>query len=330
VVAYTLEEIREFNDAATTIRQRRLTLARFLQQTELPARLATEPARDITRVAKMLREKLGPEAVASCEEGFRSALDALCNRTMAARLRKRTRLSVYLEDAWNYVDVVNLTCFWAAGAVHVIIAAEVSTLVERAAASDSNEFINAWPLTRVIMWYDYLQGINCFLCLYKLFKYLHGADSKMAQLIQTLSNASTDLFYFTAILFIVLVGFGAMFTCAFGNDVFEFRTLTISIMTLVRAVPEGVLFYEDLAAANRFMGPLAYICYNVLVFLVLMNMFLAIINSSYEEVRLKNLQDGGSGKVMTRRLGAFLFERRKQTIPVHRNAVASRNGADAP
>ena len=40
-----------------------------------------------------------------------------------------------------------------------------------------------------------------------------------------------------------------------------------------------------------------------------MNMFLAIINSSYEEVRQRNLKDL-SKKVIQRRLGAYLGERR--------------------
>lgn len=311
VIGYTLEEIVEYRGAAKTIRQRKLTLKRFLEQTELPATLADARASQIVKIARTLKEKLGNEAVERCDEDFQTALSALTDKVYAKRLKKKFRTSVYFEDSWNYVDIVNLSCFWVAIVLQALIAYEVSVLVDKASSSVGNDFINAWPLTRIIMYYDYLQGVNCFLCLYKLFKYLHGVNTKMAQLIQTLSNASTDLMYFVFILTIVLFGFGAMFTCAFGNEVFQFRTITISIMTLMRAIPEGVLFYEDLRDANRFIGPMAYVMYNVLVFLVLMNMFLAIINSSYEEVRQRNLREG-SKKVISKRLGQFYAERKKR------------------
>ena len=50
-----------------------------------------------------------------------------------------------------------------------------------------------------------------------------------------------------------------------SNDAFEFPTLTTSIMTLVRAVPEGMILYEGLYNPSRIVGPFASICYNVLV-----------------------------------------------------------------
>ena len=337
VIGYTFEEIVEYRGAAKTIRERKLTLKRFLEQTELPATLNDARASQIVKIARTLKEKLGKEAVERCDEDFQTALSALTDKVYARRLKKKFRVSVYFEDSWNYVDIVNLSCFWVAIVLQVLIGYEVSVLVDKASSSVGNDFINAWPLTRIIMYYDYLQGVNCFLCLYKLFKYLHGVNTKMAQLIQTLSNASTDLMYFVFILTIVLFGFGAMFTCAFGNEVFQFRTITISIMTLMRAIPEGVLFYEDLRDANRFIGPMAYVMYNVLVFLVLMNMFLAIINSSYEEVRQRNLREG-SKKVISKRLGQFVAERKKRAqkalqpaamlIPGRKNRCSACDGGE--
>lgn len=43
--------------------------------------------------------------------------------------------------------------------------------------------------------------------------------------------------------------------------------------------------YEALVASNRYIGPLFYILFQVFVILVMVNVFLAILNSAYLTIR---------------------------------------------
>lgn len=60
--------------------------------------------------------------------------------------------------------------------------------------------------------------------------------------------------------------------------------------TLLRLILGDFNFYE-LEAANRVLGPIFFLSYIFFVFFVLMNMFLAIINDTYAEVKSEIYQD---------------------------------------
>ena len=85
-------------------------------------------------------------------------------------------------------------------------------------------------------------------------------------------------------------------------------------MSLIRAIPEGTLFYDDLYNSNRILGPLFYIFFHVLVFLVLMNMFLAIINSNYEQVRMMNKAQQSNATPFTELLKSFGANQKRKAL----------------
>ncbi len=69
----------------------------------------------------------------------------------------------------------------------------------------------------------------------------------------------------------------------------DFRTFTDSVYTLFRMIL-GDFNFRDIEKANTFLGPVYFLSYIFFVFFVLLNMFLAIINDTYGEVKadLKN------------------------------------------
>ena len=70
----------------------------------------------------------------------------------------------------------------------------------------------------------------------------------------------------------------------FGNDMAEFRSLIQSIFTLFRCIL-GDFNFHMMEQTNRYLGPSFFISFQVLVFFILINMFLAIINDSYVEIK---------------------------------------------
>lgn len=67
---------------------------------------------------------------------------------------------------------------------------------------------------------------------------------------------------------------------AFGMDVANFQDFTNSFFTLFLIVL-GDFNFEQLRLANDLLGPVLFISYVVIVYLILFNMFLAIIGEAY-------------------------------------------------
>ena len=65
-------------------------------------------------------------------------------------------------------------------------------------------------------------------------------------------------------------------------------------------------FYE-LESAHSLLGPLYFILYIVLVFFILFNMFLAIINDTYSEVKAESATSGNEFEVMDFFKGVSIF-----------------------
>ena len=64
----------------------------------------------------------------------------------------------------------------------------------------------------------------------------------------------------------------------------DYSSFSDSIFTLLRTILGDFDFYA-LEKANRVMGPIFFLAYVFFVFFVLLNMFLAIINDTYSEVK---------------------------------------------
>jgi len=106
----------------------------------------------------------------------------------------------------------------------------------------------------------------------------------MTQLQQTLSRCATDVLGFAVMFFIIFLAYAQLGYLVFGTVVFDFYSLTESIYTLFRIIL-GDFNFHDLEKAHRQLGPIYFITYVFLVFFVLINMFLAIINDTYSEVK---------------------------------------------
>lgn len=64
----------------------------------------------------------------------------------------------------------------------------------------------------------------------------------------------------------------------------DFSSFSDAIFTLLRTIL-GDFNFHQIEAANRLLGPIFFLSYVFFVFFVLLNMFLAIINDTYSEVK---------------------------------------------
>merc|ERR1719428_2644427 len=133
------------------------------------------------------------------------------------------------------------------------------------------------------MQFNNLVAIAVFFAWIKVFKYI-SFKKTMTQLQNTLASCTKDIAGFAVMFFIIFLAYAQWGYLIFGTQVQDFSTYMDSIFTLFRIIL-GDFNFKEIEDANRILGPIFFITYVFFVFFVLINMFLAIINDTYAEVK---------------------------------------------
>ena len=159
-----------------------------------------------------------------------------------------------------------------------------------------------------------VSSLNFFLMYFSFFKFLQNVP-RMNAILLTVSSAAFDLVLFIVMAVIVQFGFSCAFYVCFGGQLAEYRTVGEATTTLMKILL-GDFDYGALVNANRVMAPVLFFLYQLFVFFILLNMFVAIINDSYAEVKgnqteedlnyYSNLMKKISGRIMG------IFQKKKQ------------------
>ncbi|KFV44048.1 Polycystic kidney disease 2-like 2 protein, partial [Gavia stellata] len=188
----------------------------------------------------------------------------------------------YFRSAWNWLDLLLLVVSILAIAFNIYRTVEVSLLMEEL-LSDAHVYPDFYFLAFWQVLYNNMIAVNIFFAWIKIFKYI-SFNKTMTQLSSTLSRCAKDIIGFAIMFFIIFFAYAQLGHLVFGSQVEEFSTFQNCIFTQFRIVL-GDFNFEAIEAANRILGPIYFITFVFFVFFVLLNMFLAIINDTYSEVK---------------------------------------------
>ncbi|CAO1427444.1 unnamed protein product [Diamesa hyperborea] len=188
----------------------------------------------------------------------------------------------YFTFFWNWIDLmIVLIAYYIIGFQlfrYVHIRNKIDTYKKNPERLFSFDVLSFWQLV-----YVNCLGICLFLIWIKVLKYINF-NTTMKQFGNTLARSAKDLLGFAFMFVIVFVAFAQLGFILFGTENRDFRTFTDSVFTLMRTIL-GDFDYLAIEKANRTLGPIFFICYIFFVFFVLLNMFLAIINDTYSDVK---------------------------------------------
>ncbi|XP_023329307.1 polycystic kidney disease 2-like 1 protein [Eurytemora carolleeae] len=188
----------------------------------------------------------------------------------------------YFKVVWNHLDIavvflsvvnqsLNLYTYFTVETEIVKLLSEPDTYADFQGLGDASEMFKS------------VVAICVFFSWVKLFKYI-SFNKTMTQLTNTLSKCSLDILGFMVMFFIVFFAFAQLGYLMFGGSLLDYSTFGTAVFTLLRIIL-GDFDFPSLTQTSPFFGPLYFICYVFFVFFVLLNMFLAIINDSYSEVK---------------------------------------------
>jgi len=204
-------------------------------------------------------------------------------------------LRAYLADRWNVLDWVNLilmyiTIGWRLQQYSDIAAAELYTV---------SAYHSLRDLQWSFQWENYINCANGFLLWLKIFKYMTFSH-RVRFLFTMLERSSKDLFIFTIVLFVFYLAFGMAGFLSFSSDVSDYRSLTMSIMNLMRYTITD-MDREALTSSNRYLGNMFYVGWSVLMILILANVFIAILSEAYATIS----SDDDEEELFSRFTGTF-------------------------
>ena len=233
----------------------------------------------------------------------------------------------YFGDVWNYVSWANLII------LYVVLALRVgSLLILNAFDFDGAtvQYVDFPPIAEFATQELNVSSLNYFLMYISFFKFMQNVP-RMNAILLTISSAAFDLLLFMVMAIVVQFGFSCAFYVCFGAQLSQYSTFGEATGTLAKTLL-GDFDYEAMSEANSTMAPVLFYLYQLFVFFILLNMFLAIINDSYAEV--KENQTDEDLHFYARKMEEFrqamarLFSRREKLNKLSKQLTAADTDAD--
>lgn len=197
----------------------------------------------------------------------------------------------YWQDGWNYIDwaqvilTLFLSCYW----FYIYFDTQEVTQAFLANANSSDATLRnaiVWELDRVggdVAIYRTLAVLNLFILMLRFFKAFLG-QPRLAIITRTFAVAASDLMHFFVVfvcLFFTFV-FAGMFI--FGQHLYNYHSVHTAMATSFNALT-GEYEWEEVEAVDLPMAIVWWWVYMLLMYLVVLNMLLAIVLNAYNRAK---------------------------------------------
>ena len=199
--------------------------------------------------------------------------------SMVRTFRRERSLLPYFTDIWNCVELVVLTILLTSLSVRFTLVANLYP----PAVIFLPVFTDYSTLAELYAQSFNLDGFCVVALFFQLFKYLQLSD-QANMLWSVLTKSGVDVMYFVLMFFILLLGFGLMGEQMLGTNLEAYSSPTQSIINLF-IVLMGAFDVDEFEQGNPEFGIAYFMTYITVMFLILMNIFLAILGEAYSMVR---------------------------------------------
>uniref|UniRef100_A0A8B9V134 Polycystin 2 like 2, transient receptor potential cation channel n=1 Tax=Anas zonorhyncha TaxID=75864 RepID=A0A8B9V134_9AVES len=187
----------------------------------------------------------------------------------------------YFKSVWNWLDLLLVAVSILAIGFNIYRTMAVFLLMENL-LSPENVYPDFYFLAFWQILHDNMIAICVFFAFMKIFKFVNF-NKTMTQLSSTLSRCASNICGFAVMFFIIFFAYAVFGYLVFGPHVEDFSTFPNCIFSQFRILLGDFNFLT--IEVNRILGPLYFISFVFFVFFILVNMFLAIINDTYTEVK---------------------------------------------
>uniref|UniRef100_A0A8C6QE58 Polycystin-2-like protein 2 n=1 Tax=Nannospalax galili TaxID=1026970 RepID=A0A8C6QE58_NANGA len=188
----------------------------------------------------------------------------------------------YFKSIWNWLELLLLLLCFLTVSFYAHCNMQTFLFLGRLLKS-TEKYADFYFLAHWHVYYNNIIAITTFFAWIKIFKFI-SFNKTMSQLSSTLSRCMKDIVGFAIMFFIIFFAYAQLGFLVFGSQVDDFSTFQNSIFAQFRIVL-GDFNFAGIQQANWILGPIYFITFIFFVLFVLLNMFLAIINDTYSEVK---------------------------------------------
>jgi hypothetical protein len=210
-------------------------------------------------------------------------------------LKEGTLVNEYLADGWNILDWFTICSSiimmgWWVWCCYYIT--EMNKMVGEYASSGRQDpdlaaaVHGAAPILKSGLMYLQIGSSYFSLVIMLRFFKAFKAQPRLAIVTTTLYNASSDIGHFLLVFLTILLSYAMAGVFLFGRANSDFMNLTFAMMSCFRAMM-GDFDWDELSRQHRGSAFLWFATFMVLVYLIMLNMLLAIVMDVYTGVKAK-------------------------------------------
>lgn len=206
---------------------------------------------------------------------------------------------LYFGSFWNWMNLLQLISAITTVSFFFFKEKYVSSFVKHVQA---NPFETA-SADYVLFWSDLeliVLSVVVFIVTVKFLRIIRF-NRHVCQMVSSLKLSSPHITSYSALFFVIILAFTLFGVLVFGNDLESYHTFIEALVTLIQKFLGGDLHFYEIQSSNRILGPLFVFGYMLSMGFILINMFVAILNESYESVR-----ELSGGKFADAELGDFI------------------------
>ena len=179
---------------------------------------------------------------------------------------------------WDRMDFISLMFYWG------YIAFEIAQFIDELDTNfvSVDEFHSYQYSEYLITMENYCLMTNGALLFLRVFKYLRGSE-RLSFMLLLFMDAAVDISIIFFSLFIVLLAFALCGFLFLASNVSEFRTIWHAIGSLIRSVVDPMQ-YHRMVRNHPIAGTFFFVIWNLIILLVLINIFIAVISQSYVKI----------------------------------------------
>lgn len=190
---------------------------------------------------------------------------------------------LYFTQFWNWMELLQI--FGAIAAIVMFFFKEMYTseFVKRVQANpfetSSTDYIVLWSDLEI-----YLLAFVIFIVTMKFLR-LIKFNRHICQMIATIQKSIGHLLSFFFVFVGIILAYTQLGVLVFGGSVPAYSSFFQAMRSVCQMILGGETHFHELKATSRIVGPLFVFCYMLSMSMIMLNMFLAILNDSYEEVK---------------------------------------------
>ncbi|XP_031571396.1 uncharacterized protein LOC116305596 isoform X3 [Actinia tenebrosa] len=189
----------------------------------------------------------------------------------------------YVRQFWNWMELVQIISAVSAIVMFFFKEKYTSDFVRKV----QNNPYETSSIDYIILWSDleiYLLSLVIFIVTIKFLRLIRFNRS-ICQMTGTLVRSAKNIWSFFIIFVAILLGFTQLGFLAFGATVTAYSSFFQSLRSVMQMLLGGEMHFYELQSTNGIIGPIFTFVFMFSMTMILLNMFLAILNESYEETR---------------------------------------------